>query len=684
MQHKFALLAFIAATPLAFAQAPAPTGTGHGIVFADIDHTVRPGDNFYDFSNGEWMKRTEIPADRTSVGSFSIVADKTNDQLKAIFADLAAHPAAPGSEKRKVADLYASYMNEAAIESHGKTALAEMMAANNRITNREQLAHALGSTLRADTDALNATNFHTANIFGLWVAPGFNDPDHYAPYLMQGGVQLPSRDYYLSDSAKMKQVREAYLQHAAKMFTLAGMDHADERAARVLALETAIAKVQLSLADSEDIKKANNLWSAADFTAKAPGLDWHAFFAAAGLATQKQMYVWQPSAIIGEAALVSSEPLDAWKDLLTLHALDTYTVGLSEAMADERFAFFGTTLTGAPQQRPRDQRAIAIANGWLGDAVGQIYVERYFAPEAKARAQAMVAGILAAFHHRLETLDWMTPSTKAEAIRKLDALKVGIGYPDHWRSYNGLEIKPDDLAGNLYRAYLFDYHYNVGRIGKVVDRAEWCMEPQTVNAVNLPLDNGLNFPAAILQPPFFDPQAPDAYNYGAIGTVIGHEISHTFDSEGADFDSQGKVRDWWTPEDFAHFKQVTGALAAQFDTYEPFPGVHVNGRQTLGEDIADLGGVAASLDAFHASLHGHPAPVVHGLSGDQQFFLAFGQVWRTKTREAAARAQVLTDPHAPGQYRAETVRNFDAWYAAFDVKPGEKLYLTPDQRIHIW
>jgi len=663
----------------AIAQQPA------GVQLRNMDHSVKPGDDFYLFANGEWQKKTEVPADRTSVGSFTIVGDKTDAQLKEIFADLAKNPGTAGSETHKVSDLYASYMDEAAIERNGLNGFKAKFGFLATINTRAELANALGLSLRADTDALNNTQFHTANIFGLWVAPGFNDPDHYAPYLMQGGGGLPSRDYYLSDSPKMKSVREAYARHAAKMFELAGFSDAEARATRVLALETAIARVQISLADSEDITKANNLWSASDFASKAPGLDWKVFFQAAGLAQQKQFYVWQPSAIVAESALVASEPIQSWKDLLLLHTLDAHATGLSKALADERFAFYGTVLTGAPQQRPREQRAVAFANGAMGDAVGQIYVKRYFSAEAKQRAQVMVANLLMAFHKRLEVLDWMTPETKAEAIKKLDALKVGVGYPDHWRTFAGLEVKPDDLAGNTYRANLFDYRYNLSRIGKPVDRAEWCMEPQLVNAVNLPLDNGLNFPAAILQPPFFDASAPDAYNYGAIG----HEISHTFDSEGAAFDSTGKVRDWWTPADFAHFKQVTDALAAQFDGYEPFPGIHVNGRQTLGEDIADLGGVAASYDAFHASLKGKPAPVqavpgAAGLNGDQQFFLAFAQIWRSKMREATERARVLTDPHAPGEYRAETVRNFDAWYKAFDVEPGGKLYLTPDHRVGIW
>ena len=684
--RSLGILSFAAPLVLALATfAQAPSGELHpGIQPQDMDRSIAPGDNFYDYANGAWMARTVLPPDRTAIGSFSLVADKTDEQLATIFADAAKASAAPGTNLQRIAGFYTSYMDEAAIEQHGMASLKKQLATIAAIKDRRELSHALGASIRADTDALNNTNFHTMNLFGLWVAPGFQDSAHYAPYLMQGGVMLPDRAYYLDDTAAMKTNREAYTKHLAAIFTLAGFDHPEERAARVVALEHAIAEAHISLADCEDIHKANNLWQSAEFTTKAPGLDWTAFFAAAGLTSQKSFYVWQSTAISGEAALVTSQPLDAWKDWLAAHTIDTYAIGISKKFADERFAFFGTTLTGAQQQRPRDKRAIAAVNNWLGDAVGEIYAQRYFPPAAKARAQEMVSNLLTAFHKRLEAIDWMAPSTKAEAIQKLDSLYVGVGYADHWRSYKGLEIKADDLFGNLENASLFDYRYELSRIDKPVDRKEWCMTPQTVNAVNLPLNNGLNFPAAILQPPFFDANAPDAANYGAIGTVIGHEISHTFDSEGAEFDSRGQIRKWWTDADYAHFKQVTGALAAQFDTYEPVPGVHVNGRQTLGEDIADLGGVAAALDAFHAAQHGAPSKPVDGMNGDQQFFLAFGQTWRTKMREAAERQRILTDPHAPGEFRAETVRNFDAWYKAFNVQPGEKLYLAPDQRVHIW
>jgi len=681
---SFLLLAPVTA---AFAQAPSPVrlGTDHpGFNPANIDPSVKPGDNFFLYANGTWIKNTELPADRAALGSFSIIADRTDKQVAGIIADAAKANAAEGTDTRRIADLYASFMDTATIDTRGLAPIKTELDRIAAIKTQHDLARVLGLTLRADVDALNSTNYHTANLFGLWVAPGFNDPDHYAPYLLQGGDVLPSRDYYLSDTPHMKDVLAKYTTHVATMFKLAGFDHPEERAAHVLELEKAIAAQQISLADDEDIHRANNLWTAADFAAKAPGLDWAEYFRAAGLGAQKSFYVWQPTAFKGESALVASAPLDAWKDWLAYHALESHPSALPKPIADEAFAFFGTALSGTQQQRPRDRRAIGLVNGVLGDAVGKLYVQQYFSPEAKAQAQAMVANLLAAFHQRLENITWMAPATKAEALRKLGTLRVSVGYPDHWRSYDGLVIHADDLYGNVERAGLFELQYSLSRIGKPVDRGEWCMVPQEVNAVNLPLDNGLNFPAAILQAPFFDPKAPAASNYGAIGAIMGHEISHTFDSEGAAFDSQGRVRDWWTPEDLAHFNAATAALAAQYSAYEPFPGVHVDGRQTLGEDIADLGGIAAAYDAFHASLHGQPATPVGGFTGDQQFFLAFGQAWQSKAREAAERRQIATDPHAPAQFRADTVRNSDAWYPAFDVKPGETLYLAPDKRVRIW
>jgi putative endopeptidase len=655
-----------------------------GISIPNMDTSVRPGDNFYLYANGGYIARTKLPADRAGIGVFSVLSDLSFKQTASIIEDAAKSNAPAGSDQRKIADLYHSYMDEAAIESHGLTALKPHLAAIDAIHTKRELARALGLTLRADVDTLNNTNFHTDNIFGLWVAPSFNDPEHYAPYLLQGGIELPNRDYYLSDSDSMKEIRSKYKTHIAAMFRLAGLSDPEARAIRVLQFETAIAKQQISLADSEDIHKANNPWHPADFAAKAPGIDWTEFFHAAGLDKQDTFIVWQPTAVTGEAALVASQAVDGWKDLLAFHLIESYAVATSKALAEERFAFFGTALSGATQQRPRDFRGDALVSATLGDAVGQIYAKRFFSAEAKAQADAIVANLIAAFRVRLENITWMAPATKKEAIAKLGTLRVGIGYPNRWRSYASYQVVPDNLFANLWGANLFEYHYSVDRIGKPVDRDEWCMTPQTVNAVNLPLDNSLNFPAAILQPPFFDPKGPAAHNYGAIGTVIGHEISHTFDSEGAAFDSMGRVRNWWTPEDLEHFKTVTGALAAQYDTYTPFPDLHVNGRQTLGESIADVAGLAAAFDAFHTSLKGTDAPTIAGFTGDQQFFIAFSQNWGGVTRDAALRQQVLTDPHAPGEFRALTVRNEDGWYKAFDIKPADKLYLAPDARVRIW
>jgi putative endopeptidase len=668
----------------AFAISAFPQTQDPGISISNMDPAVRPGDDFYLYANGTYIARTKLPVDRAAMGVFNTLLDLSFKQIAGIIDDASKANAPAGSDERKIADLYQSYMDEAAIESHGLPALKPHLAEIAAIHTQRELAHALGLTLRADVDALNFTNFHTANIFGLWVAPSFNDPDHYAPYLLQGGGELPNRDYYLADSDSMKSIRAKYQIHVATMFRLAGLSDPDARATRVLALETAIAQKQISLADSEDIHKANNPWHAAEFTTKAPGLDWPEYFRAAGLDKQDLFIVWQPSAFTGEAALVASEPIDNWKDLIAYHLLEDNATAISKALADERFAFFGTTLNGTPQQRPRDFRAQAFVSGTLGDPVGKIYAKHFFPPEAKAQVEAMVANLLAAFRVRLENITWMAPATKKEAITKLSTLKVSVGYPDHWRSYAGYQVSPDNLFANFRNAALFEYHYSLSRIGQPTDRNEWCMEPQTVNAVNLPLDNSLNFPAAILQPPFFDPRAPAAHNYGAIGTIIGHEISHTFDSEGAAFDSMGRVRNWWTPEDLAHFDSVTAALAAQYDTYEPFPGIHVKGKQTLGESIADVAGLAAAFDAFHAALKGAPAPKVANFTGDQQFFIAFAQNWASVTRDAALRQQVLTDPHPPGQYRALTVRNEDGWYTAFDIQPTNKLYLAPKDRVRIW
>lgn len=666
------------------AQEQAAKPVAHGIALANMDRSVVPGDDFYAFANGGWIKRTSIPPDRAGVGVFTRLSDIANKRTADLIAEAAKSSAPAGSSERQIADLYNSYMNEAAIDSRGLAPLQAHLDSIKAIKDKKELAHALGETLRADVDALNNTNFHTPNLFGLWTAPGFNDSEHYAAYLLQGGLELPDREYYLDDSPHMRELRSAYQIHVSAMLKLAGFTDTDARAKAIFDLEHSIAEKHLTLAENDDIHKANNTWKQSDFDAKAPGLDWAEYFRGAGLEKQAEFTVWQPTAFAGESALVASVPLDTWKDWLAYHLIENYAPFLPKAVAEERFNFFGKTLSGVPQQRPRWQRGVFVVDGMLGDAVGKIYANKYFSPQAKAQAEAMVKNITDAFRKRIDALTWMNPATKAEAKTKLDALYVGVGYPEHWHDYTGLEIKPDDIFGNIWRGNLFEYHRQVNRLGSKVDRQEWSMSPQTVNAVNLPLQNALNFPAAILEPPFFDPKAPAAVNYGAIGAVIGHEISHTFDSEGAAFDAKGRVRNWWTEADLAHFNAATAKLAAQYDTYTPFPDLHVKGEQTLAEDIADVAGLAASYDGYRASLGGKPAPQQAAFSGDQQFFIAFAQNYGSKTRDAALRQQIMTDSHAPGQFRAATVRNIDAWYPAFNVKPGQKLYLSEQERVRIW
>jgi putative endopeptidase len=671
------------ATLPAFAQDTSQPQT-HGISVANMDRSVKPGDNWFLYCNGDWIKRTEIPPDRSGLGVFTALRDISDKRTAGLIEEIAKSNPAAGSGQRKIADLYNSFMDESAIDARGVAPLETHLKAIAAIQDKKTLAYALGQTLRADVDALNNTNFHTPHLFGLWVAPGFNDSEHYAAYLLQGGVQLPDREYYVADNEHMQEVRTKYKAHVSAMLKLAGFNDTDARAERITELEHAIAEKHLSLADNDDIHKANNTWTRADFSSKAPGLDWEEYFRGAGLSKQASFIVWQPTAFAGESALVESTPLETWKDWMAYHLIEEYAPYMPKAFVDERFAFFGTALQGTSQQRPRWQRGVVVVNRDLGDDVGRIYAERYFPPEAKAQAQAMVANIIAAFRKRIEALSWMDPKTKAEAQAKLSTLYVGIGYPESWINYSNYEVKPNDIFGNIWRGDQFEYERQVSRLGKPVDRHEWQMTPQTVNAVNLPLQNALNFPAAILQPPFFDPKAPAAANYGAIGSVIGHEVSHTFDTEGSAFDSKGQVRDWWTPSDLEHFEAATAKLAAQYDTYQPFPDLHVNGKQTLAENIADVAGIAASFDGYHASLDGKKAPEQQGFTGDQQFFIAFGQNYASKVRDAALRQQVMVDSHSPAQYRADTVRNIDAWYSAFDVQSGQTLYLAPADRVKIW
>jgi putative endopeptidase len=661
-----------------------PTFGSFGVDLANLDKSVAPGDDFFDYANGNWVKRTEIPADRSNYNTFTRLREIAQERTKNLIQAQAQANAPAGSEARKIGDYYASFMDEAAIEKLGAQPLKPELSAIAAIHDVRGLSAYLGSTLRADVDVLNTAQLYTDRLFGLWVVEDLHDTRRYEPYLLQGGLGMPDREYYLASSAKFAETRAKYEQHVAKMLTLAGYSDAAAKAKRIVDLETAIAKVHWPVSDTNDVSKANARWTLADFPAKAPGLDWPAFFQAAGLAGQPSVGAWQPSAVTGISALVASTPLDTWKDYLAFHAVERGAPFLSKAFVDENFAFQGQALSGTPQLQARWKRGADFTNAALGEAVGKLYVEKYFSPADKAQAQALVKNILAAFDARIDRLDWMTPATKAKAHEKLATFQVGVGYPDKWRDYSGLKVVRGDAYGNHERAELFEYRRNLGKLGKPVDRGEWYMSPQTVNALNAPLQNSIIFPAAILMPPFFDPNADPAVNYGAIGAVMGHEISHSFDDNGALFDAHGNLRNWWTETDMAHFKASGKALAAQYDAYQPLPDLHVNGQQTLSENIADLAGLATAYDAYKLSLHGQPAPVLDGFTGDQRLFLGWAQNYASKWREPALRRALVTDGHSPGEYRADTVRNIDPWYAAFDVKPAQKLALPPEKRVRIW
>jgi endothelin-converting enzyme/putative endopeptidase len=672
--------ATLAAAPSFAGGQAAPQATPAPQAEAQPAAAVRPGDDFFAWANGDWLAKTEIPADRGSWSEMASLAENTNQRIVKLIEDAAADKRSKG-ETRKVADYYGAYMDEAAIEKKGNAPLKPLLDKIAAIKDKNALVQALGASLRADVDPLNNTHFATENLFGLWVSLGLHEPQRNRPYLLQGGLGMPDRAYYLDASERMAGLRVQYQKHIAAMLKLAGYADADAeaRAAKVFALEVDIATAHASRADSADVLKADNTWTRKDFQAKAPSIDWEAFFKAARLSDQDQFIVWHPTAVAGEAALVDKIDLAVWKDYLAFHRINQMAGVLPKAFVDQRFEFYGKTLTGTPQQSLRWKRALGATNEALDEAVGKLYVSKYFPAENKARLQAMVGNIVAAFGKRIEKLDWMAPETRAQAGQKLKTLYVGVGYPDKWKSYAGLTVAADDAFGNAVRAEDFHYAQAIAELHKKPDRKAWSMPPQLVNAVNLPLQNALNFPAAILQPPFFDPKASDAANYGSIGAIIGHEISHSFDDQGAQFDAQGRLRDWWTKSDLEHFQAASQKLVAQYNAYKPFPDLAVNGQLTLSENLADLAGLTASYDAYKAA--GGKAT---GEEGDRAFFTGFARSWRNKAREAAERRGILTDGHAPPQYRAATVRNIDAWYKAFDVQPDQKLYLAPEQRVRVW
>ena len=665
------------------AEAPA-AGTGIGIDLAGMDKSVQPGDDFDEYASGAWRKATEIPADRGSISTGFYVFEKSVTRLNDLIqgADKA-NPAA-GSNERKIADYYAAYMDEAGIEARGLAPLQAKLDSVAAITDTSSLSRWLGSSLRADTDPLNSTNFYTENLFGLFVAQGLEDPSKNVGYLMQGGLGMPDREYYLANDKDMTANRAAYQKYIADLLKLAGDADAEKKAKTIFDLEMKIATAHANVVDSQDIHKANNPWAIADYAKQAPGIDWTAFFDAAKLSGQQTIFAWQPDAIRKLSALVASEPLETWKEYLRFHAINHSAGLLPKAYADLSFGFNGTQLQGTSKQRDRWKRGVGATDRALGDAIGQMYVKQYFPASSKAKVEGMVTNILAAFRDGVDKLAWMSPETKKIAKAKAGTMLVGVGYPDSWRDYSSYEVKRDDPLGNFLRYEEAEYRHQTAKLGKAPDRKEWWMTPQTVNAVQLPLQNAMNFPAAILEAPFFDPKADDAANYGAIGAVIGHEVSHGFDNLGSEFDGDGRLKNWWTKDDAAHFKAATDRLVAQYNAYEALPGLKLNGEQTLGENIADVAGLQAAYTAYHASLGGKPAPVIDGLSGDERFFIAYAQAWRAKQRDAALRAQVVGGGHSPARWRALTVRNIDAWYETFKIPDTAKLYLKPEDRVKIW
>jgi putative endopeptidase len=657
---------------------------GHSIDLAAMDPTVKPGTDFFFYANGSWYKKTEIPPERASTGVDLRLHEEAEKRTRGILEEAAQGKAAPGSDAQKFGDYYASYLDEAGIEALGIKPLARDFDKVAKISDKRALATYLGSELRADVDPLNDTNFYTSRVQGLWVEQDLNDSSRSAAYLLQGGLGLPDRSYYLDATPSMEAIRTKYVAHLAAMMKLAHIADADAKAKRIFDLEHRLAEAHSTRADSEDVQKSNNVWQMKDFATRAPGLDWTAYFAAASLDKQPSFIVWHPHATTGLAALVKSESLATWKEYLTMRALERGAWFLPKAFVDEHFAFYRKTLRGIEVPLPRWKQAIDMTNDALGMAVGKVYVERYFPAGSKQAVKELVKNIIAAFDRRIDALAWMAPATKKMAKEKLSTLFVGIGYPDTWQSYADLSVVRGEAFNNFERADLYEYKRNLARLAHAIDHAEWSMLPHIVNAVNLPVRNALNFPAGILVPPYFDPAATAASNYGSIGAVIGHEISHSFDDQGAMFDAHGRLANWWTPDDLEHFKASGAALAAQFSAYRPFPDAAVDGKQTLSENIADLAGLSASYDAWRASLGGTPPPVQDGLTGDQQFFLAFAQGWQTKVRDQTVREWLATDGHAPAHYRTLTVRNLDAWYPAFDVKREDTLFLAPQARVRVW
>jgi putative endopeptidase len=661
--------------PVVAASPPAPARIGaFGLDLAASDPSVAPGDNFYLYASGGWIKANPTPADHARWGTFDVLREAAESQVRAILDELAAKADAATPAERKLRDHYRAYMDEAAIEAAGLKPIGESLA-------RIAAAKSHAELLRVVAEPGFGVRMPIATSISL----DQKNPDRYVVSVTHSGLGLPEREYYLKTEPKFADLRASYLAHIEKMLALAGQKDAAAKAKRILALETEIATLHWKIADRRDRDKTYNRRPRAEAIALLEGYSFDAMLEARGLASQPELVLRELDALPKLAALYRATPLSTWKEYATFACISEHASLLPRALADEDFDFFGRTLYGQPEQQERWKRAVQAVSGDLGEALGELYVARHFSPGAKQKMLELVENLRRAYGQRIDELPWMTPETKVVAKEKLAAFRVKVGYPDTWRDYGPLEIRSDDPIGNSRRAAVFEYRRRLARIDGPTDRDEWGMTPQTVNAYYNSTFNEIVFPAAILQPPFFDPNADPAVNYGAIGAVIGHEMGHGFDDQGSKSDAKGVLRTWWSPVDVEAFKKLTARLADQYDQFEPLPGVRVNGRLTLGENIGDNGGLAVALLAYRLSLAGRSAPVLANLTGEQRFFLAYAQVWRTNAREEFLRNQVLTDSHSPAEFRVNgVVRNLPAWYEAFDVKPGSKLYLPPEERVTIW
>ncbi len=647
-----------------------------GIVLKNMDTVVKPGDNFDAYVNGLWIKNNKIPADKSSYGNFDILADKAEDNVKAIIEESAKGDFAEGSNEQKIGDFYGAYMDMKARDAKGITPLTDEFKNIDAIKDYNDLAAYFGKANREGS----------MTPFSVGVTEDFKDPTKYMLLTWQGGIGLPEREYYLLQDAKSKEIRTKYVAHVAKMLELAGVAEPAASAEKIMALETAIATKHMKKEDTRNIGALYNKYAISDLGKLMPSFNWELMLKNANIpASEKNIIVTQVDYMKSVDALIKATPIDTWKTYLKWSVVDASASSLTSALDKENFEFFGKVISGTTEQRPMWRRAVNAVNGNLGEIVGEVYVKKHFTPEAKERMEKLVKNLLKAYESSIKDLTWMTPETKKEALNKLSKFMLKIGYPDKWRDYSTLKVVKGDLYGNMQRATAFEYNRQLNKLGKPVDRTEWGMTPQTVNAYYNPSLNEIVFPAAILQPPFFDMQADDAVNYGAIGAVIGHEIGHGFDDQGSTFDGNGTLRNWWTEKDQAAFKQRTAALVSQYSSFKAFPDLNVNGAFTLGENIGDLGGLTIAVKAYKMSLNGKPAPKMDGFTGEQRLFIGFAQAFQEKQRPEALRSQIASDPHSPAHFRVNgTVRNVPEFYEAFNVKPGDSLYIAPEQRVKIW